>query len=204
MFLSFINLRKISNDNSELVVKLAPGKDTFASFLCDSCSEHAITANTFAFANPLKKGLAVFFGIPEKWFYERELKTEKIPGFDITPRQAMTQVGTDLMRAHVDDMIWVKSLLNSLEASSADIKVVTDVRYKNEAEAILNSGGKLLYIQRDNNPFTDALLTHSSETEIDEHNCESLGFEKILNKSSEEDLNMQAKKLIRNIFKDMQ
>jgi hypothetical protein len=99
----------------------------------------------------------------------------------------MIKVGTDLMRAHIDDKIWIKSVLNGLNASNSDIKVVTDVRYKNEAEAIRNAGGVLFYIHRENNPHVDLAASHSSETEIDENNCCELGFIKVFNSSTLED-----------------
>lgn len=97
----------------------------------------------------------------------------------------MIKVGTDLMRAHIDDQIWIKSLVNAVKNSKAyendGYCFVTDVRYKNEAQAIKDMGGILLYIDRANNPHVDSAAQHSSENEINQDNCLDLGFIKIFN-----------------------
>jgi hypothetical protein len=128
--------------------------------------------------------LSKFFGVEIKHFYDRDLKTQLIPGFEITPREAMIKVGTDLMRNHIDDKIWIKSLLNKLKSSTTDFQLVTDVRYKNEAQAIRDAGGILIYIHRENNPHVDLAANHSSETEITDENCCELGFVKVFNNST--------------------
>lgn len=147
----------------------------------------------------MKEGLAKFFGVDINHFYDRDLKTQQIPGFDITPREAMIKVGTDLMRNHVDDAIWIKSTINSIKNASCDIIIVTDVRYQNEAKAIRDLGGVLFYIDRPNNPNADLAASHSSENDINDENCLSLGFVKVFNDSTLEKFHSTAKLIVDDI-----
>lgn len=148
----------------------------------------SLVIDEFAFADPIKRGLAHFFSVDIDWFYNRDLKTQKIPGFDITPREALIKVGTDLMRNHIDDEIWVKSTMNAVGRSAADIVLVTDVRFVNEAIAIKNAGGILLYVDRPQNIFSNNVAaSHSSETELNESMRDYLGFMNIDNSGTLQD-----------------
>ena len=71
-----------------------------------------------------------------------------IPG--LTPRKVMQLIGTDIMRAHFDNDIWIKSLkkkIIGLLSKGANI-IITDCRFSNEARAIKNLGGKVLLVDR--------------------------------------------------------
>src|ERR1051326_2875992 len=62
-------------------------------------------------------------------------------------RRFLQRLGTDGVRNHLGDNIWVDSLfrrLESYEEPSARTKVViTDVRFPNEADAIRQRGGEI-------------------------------------------------------------
>ncbi len=64
-----------------------------------------------------------------------------------TPRELMQIVGTDILRRYIRDDIFVVLLFIKLKEISCDV-VVTDVRLKNEREALKKAGAKLMRIKR--------------------------------------------------------
>lgn len=85
-----------------------------------------------------------------------------------TIRQLLQKFGTEVGR-NISPDLWVIALINSyIEAKSNGYEedwIVTDVRFKNEAEAIRENGGILIRLNR-NTGFNDQ---HSSETALDDY-----------------------------------
>ena len=80
-------------------------------------------------------------------------------------------VGTDLYR-HIDPLIWIRVLHDTIAETKPRIVILTDVRFPNEAEYILSAGGYLAEISRTNengNPYVarDRDPQHESETSLD-------------------------------------
>lgn len=75
-----------------------------------------------------------------------------------TPRRIMQIMGTDVMRAKYDD-IWI-----NVKFPEGNV-MVTDVRFPNECQSVIDRGGKLVRID---NPSIDVSDSHTSETSIDE------------------------------------
>ncbi len=82
-------------------------------------------------------------------------------------REILQHVGTEGCR-RVDDKVWVNFVLRAAEAASPRITVVTDCRFKSEADSVWAAGGEVWRIRR---PETDrvqaGLAKHASETEMD-------------------------------------
>lgn len=108
------------------------GKTTLAEGLCKVFSlEH------HSFAGPIRAFVASILGYTLEELEVR--KEEPVVWLDgKTPRQLMQTVGTEWGRATVHDELWVRSLLARVPAEGA---VISDVRFPNEAEAILAAGG---------------------------------------------------------------
>lgn len=97
-------------------------------------------------------------------------------GRDITPRWVLQYMGTDVMRKHFIDNIWIWSLEKKLAGNDRPT-VITDVRFPNEIRMIQELGGKLIWVRRRpepewvdmaiNNPTTMSLRSdvHPSEYE---------------------------------------
>ena len=114
-----------------------------------------------SFAKPLKDVTAAIFGWPRHLlegdttesrefrntpdiFWSR--KTD-IPNF--TPRLALQLIGTDVLRGHFHDKIWVDSLEYRLRCHPENTKVViSDARFRNEVDLIRQMNGKIIWIQR--------------------------------------------------------
>ena len=82
-------------------------------------------------------------------------------------REILQHVGTEGCR-RIDDKVWVNFVLRAAEAASPKIVVVTDCRFRSEADSVWAAGGEVWRIRR---PETDrvqsGLAKHASETEMD-------------------------------------
>ena len=67
-----------------------------------------------------------------------------IPGF--TPRLALQLIGTDVMRTHFHDQIWVAALERRLMMLPK--VVITDCRFPNEIAMIKAAGGSVICVER--------------------------------------------------------
>ena len=137
---------------------IGSGKDTAADILV--AGENRVKDS---FAAPLKDVVCSIFGWPREMlegstsksrefrntpdmFWSRKLG---IPNF--TPRLAMQLIGTDVLRKHFDESIWLHSLeyrLMRIKKQHACTIVVSDARFRNELDLIRSLGGTVVWIQR--------------------------------------------------------
>lgn len=134
---------------------IGSGKDTVAKeFVKYGCVQDS-------FAAPLKDVVASTFGWDRSklegdtissrdWretpdmFWSRKTG---IPNF--TPRLALQLMGTDVMRNHFHEDIWIDSLEYRLRAKQEErCVVVSDARFENELNLIKNLGGHIIWVQR--------------------------------------------------------
>ena len=127
------------------------GKDTAASLL-----QHKYDFKGISIAEPLKKSTAAMFNVPLEFFYDRKLKEEDIPRYEMSPRRLMQVVGTDIVRNHLDKRFWIKmmgwkreDMLQEHREKNIDTPlnmVISDVRFDNEARAVKNLRGACSFI----------------------------------------------------------
>lgn len=133
------------------------GKDTVAKYMAN-CG-----FTRYTLAMPLKRGLEAMFGISLNTWDDREVKETVIPWIGKSPRQLAQTLGTEWGRQQVHPQIWVNSMLHSwdlVRQSTSPRMVVTDVRFDNEAQAIINAGGTVWRVEREDVP---AVAGHVSE-----------------------------------------
>ncbi|QCG76075.1 structural protein [Pseudomonas phage vB_PaeM_PA5oct] len=130
-----------------------------------------------------------------------------IPNF--TPRYAMQYIGTDVLRMHFNDNLWILTLEKRLESFIQNNKnvVVSDVRFKNEYNMLKQYGTKFIYVENvipewynialdlNTSDYTDKekqnIIENSSlnGVHISEWDWVGLGYdEKIINNSTLEEL----------------
>jgi hypothetical protein len=156
-----------TGDNSYLIGvsgKKKSGKDTFFELFSRYASQKNINFENRKFAKKVKEICSMLTGMDIEYFMDRQFYNEKVNGFDMTSRQLQQLIGTEVFRNNFDTDVWVKSLFNSYRANNNWI--ITDVRFPNEADHILNRGGKVIRINR---PDVDDGDTHLSETALDEY-----------------------------------
>lgn len=116
-------------------------KDSFAAPLKDLCS------SIFGWSRELMEGDSIesrdFRETPDM-FWSRKLG---IPNF--TPRLALQLIGTDVLRKHFHNDIWLNSLEYRLRCyKESSCVVLSDARFCNELNLIKSLGGKVIWVQR--------------------------------------------------------
>lgn len=143
--------------------KKGVGKNTLAKFMTTylKCERPDLNIKELSFAAKLKDiafQLYGWAGMRPGQYYEnhREAKEKGLPELGLTPRGIWIELGNNIRKIY--GMTWVDYALKS---ASADILIITDVRFRNEAQAIRSQGGKLIKIVR------DEILQGSDPAEID-------------------------------------
>lgn len=134
------------------------GKDTATAHLCDTYG-----MESYAFADPIKSMLTGVFG---DLFRDGD-REAPIDWLGKSPRQLMQTLGTEWGREVVHPDLWVL-VADQMWKKYQEIGwgagvVLSDVRFRNEAEWILAQGGLLISLSRDG---VAAVATHVSEQNI--------------------------------------
>jgi hypothetical protein len=142
------------------------GKDTIADILV---KEHGFVK--LAFADPMREALRrinPFIEVNDiqhmpldqalRVYSWEDLKQESP---DI--RGLMQRIGTEMGREMFGENIWVELAIKEANKYKKPI-VMSDTRFKNEAEAIRNSGGFVVRVER---PGVEAANSHVSEHDLD-------------------------------------
>lgn len=136
---------------------IGSGKDTIADYLV---TNHGF--KRVSFASSLKDAVASVFcwdremlegttKSSREWREQRDEWWSNRLGMDITPRWVLQYWGTDVLRNHFHNDIWVASVENKLRQAKDDI-VITDCRFANEVKAIKDAGGTTVRVTRGENP----------------------------------------------------
>ena len=136
------------------------GKNTVADILCEVAGFRQL-----AFADPLYAAVSAVTGLTVAQLQDRGVKEQPIDWIGRSPRYLLQTLGTEWGRGKVGDSLWVDHLLRRLKAHGEVDCVVTDVRFDNEAEAILGAGGSIWRVYR---PGVAAVEQHSSERGVSE------------------------------------
>lgn len=138
--------------------KKRSGKDTICRILLPKLRALGLGPwNQVAFAEPVKNILSGIFGVSREWIEEWKVRDEIPEGWEMTVREALINIG-DRFR-EIKKSVWRDRAFN-LPGN----KVITDLRYKNEAWA----AHKLGLIVRVYRPGLET-LDNPSETDLDEY-----------------------------------
>ncbi|REJ65616.1 MAG: hypothetical protein DWQ31_16890 [Planctomycetota bacterium] len=131
------------------------GKDTFGNYLIQACYERDVNlvVQKRSFAYKLKQvchELYGWAGLREPEFYETsegaQLREVVLPAIGKTPRQIWVDFGTKAVRDQVYEPTWLDYLMKGQH--ELDVMLVTDTRFRNEADAIKQAGGYLVKVVR--------------------------------------------------------
>jgi hypothetical protein len=140
-----------------LVGFIGSGKDTVASMIQkNSNSIHD------SFANPLKDLCSAVFGwerhllqgdtVESRDFRETPdiYWTKKLNIDNFTPRLALQLLGTEVMRNHFHEDIWINSLEYRIRKHHADKQfvILSDARFRNELDLVKRMNGTVIWVQR--------------------------------------------------------
>jgi hypothetical protein len=122
------------------------GKDTVASFMVQR------GFHRYALAQPIKSMVSLMLSQPLERWEDREWKEAPIPWLGRSPRQLAQTLGTEWGREHVDPDLWLKLGMQRWELvkySALPRLVITDIRFVNEAQAVINAGGTVWKVLRE-------------------------------------------------------
>jgi hypothetical protein len=157
------------------------------------------------FAGKLKQIASLLSGIPVKRFEDQEFKQKQMAeGWDMTYRTFLQKLGTEAMRNGLHTNVWVNALFANYNAigykyKDCDYKVIqgkweypnwiiTDLRFPNEIEAIVERKGITIRVNRPG----ISLLDHPSETSLDNAEFDYT----IVNDSTIEDLVIKVREIL--------
>lgn len=153
---------------------IGSGKDTVAKlFVEQGCVQDS-------FAAPLKDMCASIFGWQREMLEgdsmdSREFRetqdlywTRKLGIDHFTPRLALQLLGTDIMRTHFSQDIWLNSLEYRIRRQRQDelCVVVSDARFKNELNLIKELGGVVIHVKRSELPEWYEVAVHANNGSV--------------------------------------
>ncbi len=143
--------------------KAGSGKSTAAAYLVEYHDYRA-----FAFADALKDVVGRAFGFSLEQLHG-QLKEVPDPRFGKSPRWCMQYLGTDILRS-IWQEIWIwhlhQSIMDVLSLFGQRPIVVTDVRFRDEAEALKRMGAVLVRLERVEAGAQNGISEHVSETDL--------------------------------------
>jgi hypothetical protein len=185
-----------------LTGKRLAGKDTVANYLVEQKGFHHIF-----FSKKMKEAVAALFQIPveyvDDWKDNRGGSLDRVEvHIDIGGIikytygwvEFLQRFGTEMGREVLDEDLWVDLAFGpgSLEFFTEDY-VIKDVRFENEAQRILDYGGKIIEIRRD--MIDEENDSHISENGLPNHMVEYI----IANTSTIESLYQDVDAILFNI-----
>jgi len=188
--------------------KARSGKDTFADMLATELNKDAYPPYVLmAFANELKLKCQADFDLTweQLWGEDKEVQDKRYlkPGIhrdlethdkvDVywTAREIMQNYGA--FYRTIDNEFWVKHLFKIIEEKEYTNVIITDVRYINEADYIIDNGGFVIRVERENKDSVHN-EQHPSEVELD--NYKRFDFT-VLNHWGLKELEVSAKDVVR-------
>ena len=133
--------------------KKRSGKNTVGAMVVEWLNEHGFDAAQVAFADQLKDEVAEATGVNRRM---QEMDKERW-------RPILQWWGVEFRRHYFGQDYWVSKMTQKLLAMDEDVAVVTDVRFRDEADFIRASGGFVVRVERE----TGLQDGHSSETDLD-------------------------------------
>lgn len=140
--------------------KAGVGKDTLADKIIERYGGVKL-----GFADSIKNACKELFQLSHEQLHIREEKEKKDPRWDKSPRELMQILGTDLLRNHFDENIFIKSTLERIKKLSIknEIIIVSDCRFENETQMIRNLNGIIIHLTR---PKVKHINNHISENTL--------------------------------------
>ena len=166
---------------------IGSGKDTVAKMLVEKGAVQDI------FAAPLKDLCASVFGWPRDMLQgdtveSRDFRetpdmywTRKLGIDQFTPRLALQLLGTEIMRTHFNQDIWLDSLEYRIRKNEQQdtMVVVSDCRFKNELDLIKELNGIVVHVIRDELPEWYETAVHANKGSVPAKHTMETRFAKV-------------------------
>ena len=145
-----------------------------------------INSKIIAFADPIKEIVLTMFPEADKQclFGSSKLRSNIIDkkyldsnNNPLTYRQALIDIGTKLGRSY-NSNIWINNFDSRFKKLNSDLVIVSDVRFENEIEYLIENGFYIIKLIRNN----DLNINHS--TEKDQDNISETKFNLIIDNNN--------------------
>lgn len=127
------------------------------------------------FAGKLKDIASVLTGLPIDYMYRREKKDMFLVEWGMTVGELQQKLGTDAVRRGLHENTWVIALM--VDYKQGEKWSVSDLRFRNEADAIRNRGGILVRIDGSRTGPGGRDPSHISETALDNYHTWDYRFD---------------------------
>jgi hypothetical protein len=152
------------------------GKDLTAEIMMAQMLKRnfGVKIHQLSFAEPIKKAVASILGCSVDLLDDREFKEGSLTDshdLDVSPREMMQLLGDDFARQMIDQKIWIKTAQHKFDLfcdKKADYVFITDLRYENEHKWVLENGGVVIYVDRQN---AEPINNHASEAGLSRPPC---------------------------------
>jgi len=148
---------------------IGSGKDTVSKRLEE---KHGFRRDSFA--KSLKDAVSAMFNWDREmlegngddsrqWREQPDEFWSKKFGKTVTPRWVLQHFGTEVMRQHMHDAIWIDSCLSRYNGEPTEI---SDTRFQNELKTIKEHGGEIILVKRGELPTREQMQergAHKSE-----------------------------------------
>ncbi len=168
--------------------KARNGKDTVADLIIKNYQNSGLKILKLAYGSYIK----MYAKNISNWDGNEETK----------PRELLQQLGTDLIRNKIDELLFVNRICEDIKVYSYffDALIISDVRMKNEMEipeALFDNVVKIKVVRPNfETPLTETEQNHKTECDLDNYN----DYDYIINNDS--DLNELEKK-VNDILKEV-
>ena len=126
------------------------GKDTAAGFIKEYYNDQGLSVEVTSFATPLYficEYLYGWAGFKTKAYYDKNPRDKEKPlVIGKSPRQILIDLSTAGVRTAVYNDTWIDYMFK--RPHEADVLIITDVRFPNEAQAIHEHGGFIFKVSR--------------------------------------------------------
>lgn len=124
-----------------------------------------------SFAAPLYRMVAEMTGLPTSALQDRALKERQIDWLGKSPRELLQMLGTEFGRGMISEDIWVLRAMSEFDSIASGGRfpgcVITDVRFDNEAKAIVARGGQVWRVVRpEGDCVSGSAMRHRSEAGV--------------------------------------
>ena len=144
------------------------GKDTAANMMADVCRERNVSTLRMAFADPIKEIAAHLLGIPLEVSHGTQQDKLDFHVYEKSARHWLQWIGTEMGREQIHEDIWVHRFAQKALASSAQVVIGSDCRFRNEMNLMgaMLDGKMELVLVKIVNPRVPVNLNHQSESEV--------------------------------------
>jgi hypothetical protein len=154
-----------------LTGKKRSGKDTVYQIINSiSSNDPNMIVKRIAFADKVKEAASIILNISPAYLELHKdnsnlvIKLERGDlWLDLSLRNIIQRIGTEVGRDLFGKNFWIDQVLPLDFDHSNQLVIVTDVRFENEAQRVIDLGGVIWEVQRPDNNYKD---DHSSETGI--------------------------------------